>query len=465
VNARSRSLEGEEVEVMKTLLRKTNRTAFDNLLRSHFGQPAGSASACPEFDPDRANAYIERGLAGVERARYERHLSDCYGCRTSVVALARMADADSTSAPVPNIARTSGLGESGWLASLKAGLWVIASPRWAIVAAALLVISISIPVLVWRGGVHRSEQDTYVAQVSKDQLGEDQPTTPAAPMFGDTITNAASGSANSNSQTATSAKVAERELQRTEKPTVDLKKGENETAAARAAGGAQPAAGDAAAERPKLASGYLAESRDDAKSKETSEKAIPHAPAAAPQPTPEEDKAQAKINKEDALKLPPEDKGAASVRTLKPGTVDSGPKTERDKNGVAVAAITSKDGVAPKRKATLEAEQHAALTVQSGRSRALVGGEGSRVDRSHSPERKVGKKSFWLSRGIWTDSEYNSDQKLPVVTVVRDSDVYKEMLEKNNKLKSFFKGFSETESAIIVFKGAVYNLIPQSQSK
>ena len=58
---------------MKTLLKKSNNRAFDNLLRSHFGQPAESASVCPEFDADLANAYIERGLAGVERARYERH--------------------------------------------------------------------------------------------------------------------------------------------------------------------------------------------------------------------------------------------------------------------------------------------------------------------------------------------------------------------------------------------------------
>jgi len=51
------------------------------------------------------------------------------------------------------------------------------------------------------------------------------------------------------------------------------------------------------------------------------------------------------------------------------------------------------------------------------------------------------------------------------VTVVRDSDVYKELLEKNNKLRAFFKGFNETERAIIVFKNTVYTLIPQSDNK
>src|SRR6185295_15662903 len=150
---------------MKTLLRKTNNRVFDNLLRSQFRRPAGSPSACPEFDPDRANAYIERGLAGVERARYERHLSGCAGCRTSVVALARMADADSVASPVPNIVRNSRPSEPGWLASLKTGLLVIASPRWAVVAAALVVISISVPLLIQRNGQRgMMSQDMPAAQ-------------------------------------------------------------------------------------------------------------------------------------------------------------------------------------------------------------------------------------------------------------------------------------------------------------
>jgi hypothetical protein len=149
---------------------------------------------------------------------------------------------------------------------------------------------------------------------------------------------------------------------------------------------------------------------------------------------------------------------------LKPGAPDAGLKTERDKD--KITAITSKDSEAPRRKAGLEEEPRSRIaTGARGRAALVPPGESARIDRAQSPERIIGKRTFWLSRGVWTDSEYNSDRKFPVVTVVRDSDVYKELLEKNNKLKVFLKGFTETERAIIVFKNTVYNLIPQSDNK
>jgi hypothetical protein len=160
----------------------------------------------------------------------------------------------------------------------------------------------------------------------------------------------------------------------------------------------------------------------------------------------------ARINKEEALKLPPEDKHSASVTKLKPGRTEIGPKTEREK----VAAITAKDSEAPATKVA-EAESRKTLSRRSG-GRALVD---STTARAKSPERKVGKKTFWLSKGVWTDTEFKADDKMPFVTVIRNSDVYKELLEKNNKLKTFLGSFGESERAIIVFKNTVYKLIPQ----
>ena len=211
-------------------------------------------------------------------------------------------------------------------------------------------------------------------------------------------------------------------------------------------------------------SGELAGVRDDARLKENNEKTLASAASAPPVPQPkvEESRESTKIPKDSALRLPAQDSRSAKVETLKPGAPDAGPKTERDKD--TITAIRSTDGDAPKHKAALEPESHSRLAA-GARGRALVAGESARLDRAHSPEKTVGKKTFWLSRGVWTDSEYNSDRKLPVVTVVRDSDVYKELLEKNNKLTVFFKGFNETERAIIVFKNTVYNLIPQSDNK
>ena len=439
---------------MKTLLRKTNNRVFANLLRSHFRRPAGSASACPEFDADRANAYVERGLADVERARYERHLSGCAACRTSVVALARMAEADSIASPVPNLVRHSGFCEPGWIASLKPGLWAIASPRWAIVATVLVVISISTSLLVWRNGERPIARDKQSTHAEAPRAAE-----PAA-MFDDQAQEPSTPGAakRSSQQVATVSRQTEREVAPadTYSGALSFKKADETSVVA----GKQPGAD--ALER-KVESGDVVASRDDARLKEANERGTAGAGApSAPQPKAEPSKEVAKISKDNALKLPPEDTRSAKVETLKPGTIDSGPKTEREQD--AIAAIRSNDGAAPKHKAVLEGESRTRLANGAG-GRALVGGESARPDRSHSPRKTVGKKTFWLSRGVWTDSEYNSDRKLPVVTIVRDSDVYKEMLEKNNKLKVFFKGFTETERAIIVFKNTVYNLIPQSDNK
>jgi hypothetical protein len=440
---------------MNTLLKKTNNTAFDNLLRSHFGRPAESASVCPEFDADLANAYVEQGLAGAERARYEQHLSGCFGCRTSVVALSRMAAADLSASPVPEAARNPEPGEPGWLASLKRGLGLMASPRWAVALTALLVIAISVPLLATRnrrpGIASQADQAATAPSASEPAIAVSDSAIPrAAPS--------PQGQRNAQPIAAAGRSLDSEQARRENLSSGLLKKTDEATSVV--AGTQAPA--DAVERKSGGESGELAGVRDDARLKENNEKTLASAASAppAPQPKVEESRESTKIPKASALRLP-EDSRSAKVETLKPGVPDAGPKTERDKD--TITAIRSTDGDAPKHKAALEPESHSRLAA-GARGRALVA-ESARLDRARSPEKTVGKKTFWLSRGVWTDSEYNSDRKLPMVTVVRDSDVYKELLEKNNKLTVFFKGFNETERAIIVFKNTVYTLIPQSDNK
>src|SRR5262245_35046652 len=73
---------------------ETKDGAIDNLLRAYVSRPSNHHQVCPEFDPDQANAYIERSLTGSARTKYEQHLSECVPCRKSVVALMRMAEAE-----------------------------------------------------------------------------------------------------------------------------------------------------------------------------------------------------------------------------------------------------------------------------------------------------------------------------------------------------------------------------------
>jgi hypothetical protein len=76
-------------------------------------------------------------------------------------------------------------------------------------------------------------------------------------------------------------------------------------------------------------------------------------------------------------------------------------------------------------------------------------------------ERKFSGKKFLLRDGAWTDKDFDPNKDLPVVTIIRDSNVYKEVLNKRPGLKPFLTGFLASERAIIVYKGTVYKLIPQ----
>jgi len=76
-------------------------------------------------------------------------------------------------------------------------------------------------------------------------------------------------------------------------------------------------------------------------------------------------------------------------------------------------------------------------------------------------ERKLGNKKFSLKDDTWTDKDFDPDKDLPIVTVIRDSNVYNELLAKQVGLKPYLGGFPPADRAIIVYKGTVYKLIPQ----
>ena len=69
---------------------------------------------------------------------------------------------------------------------------------------------------------------------------------------------------------------------------------------------------------------------------------------------------------------------------------------------------------------------------------------------------------FWLHDNTWTDKDYDPSKEMPSVTIIHDSDVFKEVIAKKSGLKTYLAAFAENERAIIVFKGTVYKLIPQN---
>lgn len=69
--------------------------------------------------------------------------------------------------------------------------------------------------------------------------------------------------------------------------------------------------------------------------------------------------------------------------------------------------------------------------------------------------RRVEGKTFYLIDGVWTDSEFKAESKLPETALVFGSDDYYALLKQHSKLGSFF---ALGERVIVIFEGRVYRV-------
>ena len=69
--------------------------------------------------------------------------------------------------------------------------------------------------------------------------------------------------------------------------------------------------------------------------------------------------------------------------------------------------------------------------------------------------RRVKGKTFYLIEGVWTDSEFKAEARLPEIVMVFGSDEYFALLQKNPKLGSYF---SLGERVVVVLDGRVYRV-------
>jgi Ca-activated chloride channel family protein len=69
--------------------------------------------------------------------------------------------------------------------------------------------------------------------------------------------------------------------------------------------------------------------------------------------------------------------------------------------------------------------------------------------------RRVADKTFYLTDGVWTDSEFKAESHLPETVLVFGSDEYFALLKQNAKLGSYF---SLGERVVVVFEGRVYRV-------
>lgn len=402
--------------------------AIDNLLRAYVSRAGNPHQFCDEFDPDRANAYVEHLLSPTERSQYEQHLSGCAPCRKSVVALARMAQTDPVVAPPKIIAPP----RASWLEGARQALGVLARPQWAIAAAAALVMAISLPFFLSNKGASFKATDSAapasaIASQQNASSSEPQP-----------------GSDKNATAEAAGGIVALRQTPSAPKTEAQSK---NNPVDAKALNEAPQREADSAKQKGQEATASKDDSRSASLSGLVAQNAVP-----APKP-------EAGARDDENRQQSGEKEKAADASTKPVPTDAPADKVDRTKRERAEEVAPPPPASAAQAPPAESAKDQRALKKSSAK---LAFGSGSSTEAARATsERKVSGKKFVFKDGAWTDKDFDPAKDLPAVTIVRDSNVYKEVLGKRPGLKPYLAGFAPTDRATIVYKGTVYNFIPQ----
>ncbi|MCI0485811.1 MAG: zf-HC2 domain-containing protein [Blastocatellia bacterium] len=444
---------------MKTFW-KTEDRAIDNLLRSHIARRGKSASDCRGFDPDTASAYIEKGLTSAELARYEDHIAACAACRTNVIALWRMVEADAPSvesaaaAPASVVATNRPSGFGSLLARARA-------PRFALAAIAVIVLAVSIPVYLSRkdatssGVSYQSEPAMAQSKEAQDTQAsvELNPSPPisgnVAAQSGDIDQNASAAGPNEKQEAGGSPQGGIEEAAVADQQPSEFDR------QARAQSGQKPDA-PAPPQTKKIEAEAGNERTNEIAPGRVTARAEPPAPPPAPQ-TPTKEQETGRIDSTDSLRAPGKGKDSADMRVLQPARIAEESKREGDDTTIRPGDVVP-PATSTRSDESRERRGIAGNTPGNKLRRESVSKSAS---ESGSPERKIGSKKFYKLNDFWTDKDYNPAKERPEITVIRDSDVYKEMLTKHRGLKLYFINFAKDERAIIVYKGTVYKLVPQ----
>jgi Ca-activated chloride channel homolog len=98
----------------------------------------------------------------------------------------------------------------------------------------------------------------------------------------------------------------------------------------------------------------------------------------------------------------------------------------------------------------------AAAVQQSKRARAMKEVDSLEKDDTRTDAvQRVGGKTFYLIDGVWTDSEFKAEAKLPETALKFGSDEYFALLKQYPKLASYF---ALSERVVVVFEGRVYRV-------
>ena len=143
-----------------------------------------------------------------------------------------------------------------------------------------------------------------------------------------------------------------------------------------------------------------------------------------------------------------------------PQNITALPRNGRRPRDMGQGAANSVGGIAAPPPVALKAEARAATgragVQQSKRAREQQEAERFDIDGLSAEVRTVGGKTFYLREGVWIDSEFKPDARLPEIKVRFTSDDYFALLKQKPRLGDFF---ALGEQVVVVFEGRVYRVL------
>ena len=418
-----------------------NDAQIDVLLR-RYSQKAESTSASEpaganpnieaHLDPDELNAFAEGALSSAARARYVSHLTDCDHCRqlatqlTLAAGRSVLAGRESTGLVRARIS---------FLESLR-NLFAPGKLRYAAFAL-VVIVAVGIAFLALR---RRAEdrQSTLIAQNDE-----------AAPARGSALKTGdethSQNQTNEIPQSSTAATAPQNANVARQQPPQS------------------GSAGNASAVAQPTAEPGLDRKVDSRENKKTENEVAQAAPSYAPVP-PGERNEPAPIEEKNlkdlraAAPAPPAPKTSAGAFKVmeRRGSADEAARgrqteTDRVRSGVAIAKekqeTERRAPTARPESSTVRRDKSASDSLDQSRNQGLA----STVTAAAPEERKAGGHTFRKQGGGWVDVKLKPS--MPVITVARGSDAYREMDSSVRAIASQLGG-----EVLIVHKGKVYRI-------
>ncbi|HKV38400.1 MAG TPA: zf-HC2 domain-containing protein [Blastocatellia bacterium] len=488
------------------------------LLRAEIGANAAASEVCSGCDADRVNAYIERQMPALERADYEKHLIQCGACRALVTSLAQL-DETAVYGPGPELLAAGQAARSQQFAaesrSDTSSRWYRSiRPQWVLLATAALILAVSLPwFLARRDLLSSNDQGRQLKAPAAGQAIAGKGQSSGASAAGARSMAAPVSNPKPNEESRPVNAVGASEVSASNRAVAD----DRALAENNAPGSGSAPGNDLATRAADQPNSEVEESRDRAKDSETrapstvsaasgavapiknapvANKEKASSPAAGPgsfanaraagsvQPGAgqgDEAKKLGRIDPDSALTLADNDKEASGVTVLKPGEILDDHKSAAP---AKTATIKPQDSVVPTPESR-EDGADGAEAAEGARERSAIAHapakkfvqKGEAQESAHAApaaaqkfarrgkiERRIEGKKFHMIGGIWTDSEYRPAKEMPAVTIVKASDIYQSLLGREAKLKTYLENFSDSESAIIVYKKVVYKFLPPGAS-